>query len=216
MRRPLAYLAVALLLVLAGTSPALLAAPGQGQRFLGYEVGEERRYILGPPESLLRGETGMWSIQLDEIYTGEDGAPAGEFSLRHEWQAPQPRTEVPLRTIMRVASEGTVRVNAHGFPTKIHHETVRHLAGLGNDAYTIEYELKDDNRATRRSPPAGVTTGSSTWPFAGTTGSIATRPPACTRSCPMRRAAWTVKCSPTRDRAASIRSPAERDRRRRC
>jgi len=151
MRRSLSYLVVVLLLILAGTSPALFATPAQGQRFLGFEVGEERRYVLGPPESLLRGETAMWSIQLDEIYTGEDGAPAGEFSLRHEWQAPQSRTEVPLRTIMRVNSKGTVRVNAYGFPTKIHHETVRHLAGLGNEAYTIEYELKDDNRAYEKS-----------------------------------------------------------------
>lgn len=123
----------------------IVAAPGQGERFLGYEVGEERRYVLGPPESLLRGEMGVWSIRLDEVYTTE-GEPEGVFALQHEWHAPQPLTEVPLRTIMRVKSEGTVRVNAHGFPLLIRYQTVRHLAGMGEEAYTIDYEVVDDNR----------------------------------------------------------------------
>ena len=127
------------------TLATLVAAPGQGEKFLGYEVGEERRYVLGPPESLLRGEMGMWSIRLEEVYQ-TDGEPEAVFALQHEWQGPQPITEVPLRTVMRVQSEGTVRVNAHGFPLLIRYQTVRHLAGMGNEGYTIDYQIEDDNR----------------------------------------------------------------------
>jgi hypothetical protein len=124
---------------------ALVAAPGQGDKFLGYEIGEERRYVLGPPESLFRGETGTWSIRLEEVYE-TDAEPEAVFALQHEWQAPEPRTEVALRTIIRVKSEGTVRVNVHGFPLRIRYETVRHLAGMGDEGYTIDYEAVDDHR----------------------------------------------------------------------
>ena len=127
------------------TMASLAAAPGQGEKFLGYEVGEERRYVLGPPESLLRGEMGTWSIRLEQVYETE-GEPEAVFALQHEWQGPQPTMEVPLRTVMRVQSEGTVRVNAHGFPLFIRYETVRHLAGMGNEGYTIDYRLEDGNR----------------------------------------------------------------------
>lgn len=160
MSRSSRYVLVFLLFALSGVAPlaagapapapsfaptALVATSGQGEKFLGYEIGEERRYVLGPPESLLRGEMGMWSIRLDEVYETE-GEPEAVFVLQHEWQAPQPLTEVPLRTIMRVKSEGTVRVNAHGFPLLIRYQTVRHLAGMGDEGYTIDYQIEDDNR----------------------------------------------------------------------
>jgi len=137
------------------TRPAAepLAAQASGPRardFLGFEIGEELRYVLGPPESLLRGETGMWSIRLDEVYAGEKGDPEGVFALRHQWQAPQPIGDPPLRAIMRVESEGTLRVNAYGFPLAIQYQTVRHLAGMGDEAYTIEYVLDEDQRAYQK------------------------------------------------------------------
>jgi hypothetical protein len=116
------------------------------ETFLGFEIGEELRYVLGPDDALLRGERGLWSIRLEEIYRGgEDGLPEAVFALRHEWQGPQPIGDPPLRAIMRMTSHGTLRVNVHGFPVFIHHETIRHLAGLGDEAYTIDYELIDDN-----------------------------------------------------------------------
>jgi len=145
MNRVSRFVFLVLALGVSSTASLFAEAPAQGEKFLGYEIGEERRYVLGPPESLLRGEVGMWSIRLDEVYETE-GEPEAVFALRHEWQGPQPVTEVPLRTIMRVTSEGTARVNAHGFPLLIRYQTVRHMAGLGDEAYTIDYELEDDNR----------------------------------------------------------------------
>lgn len=141
--------AAVLLAATAGASgiPAAGAAPlPQADEILGFGVGEEYRYVLGPASSLTRGETGMWSIRLDEILVRDDGSPEGLFALRHEWQAPQPVTDPPLRAITRVTSEGTLRVNAHGFPLFIHYEAVRHLAGYGDEAYTVDYALDEDHR----------------------------------------------------------------------
>ncbi len=127
-----------------GAQPAALA---QSEEFLGYEIGEERRYVLGPEESLLRGEMGFWSIRLEEVFRGGEGLPEGVFALEHRWQAPQPAVgNPPLRAIMRVQSEGTVRVNRYGFPLMIRFETLRHLAGMGEQAYTIDYAIEDENR----------------------------------------------------------------------
>ncbi len=137
------------IVALVATSGEWVAA-GQNERFLGYEIGEERRYVLGPEESLVRGELGFWSIRLEEVYADTTGRPEGVFALVHRWQAPQPFATPPLYAIMRVESEGTVRVNAHGFPRMIRYETVRHLAGVGEQAYTIDYEIDDDNRRYRK------------------------------------------------------------------
>jgi hypothetical protein len=117
--------------------------PEQSTKFLGYEIGEERRYVLGPPEALGRGETGMWGIRLEEVYDEGTEDAAGVFALGHEWHAELVATEVPYRAILWVQSSGTVRVNAYGFPLEIQYQTVRHLAGLGEEAYTIEYEYTD-------------------------------------------------------------------------
>lgn len=135
-----------------GVTPERQSAPPaddlarQVHDILGFEVGEEHRYVLGPEEALGRGETGMWSIRLDEIHVRNDGSPESLFALRHEWQAPQPVGDPPLRAITRVRSEGTLRVNAHGFPLFIHYETIRHLAGLGDEAYTVDYDLDEEHR----------------------------------------------------------------------
>lgn len=144
MRCPLG-LASALLFA-ATVIPIPVAAPAPPpETFLGFAIGEELRYVLGPESALLRGELGMWSIRLEEVYAGDGGPPEAVFTLRHEWQAPQPIGDPPLRAVMRVTSAGTLRVNVHGFPLFVRYQTVRHLAGLGDEAYTIDYELIDDN-----------------------------------------------------------------------
>ena len=138
------FLVVAVLLTPAG-APLVAAQPLQGERFLGFEIGEERRYILGPEDTSGRSERGIWSIRLDEVFeTG--GEPEGLFALSHEWSAPPPLGEVILGRIRNVKSDGFVRVNGHGFPLLIQFQTTRHLDGMGDEAYTIDYRLDDDHR----------------------------------------------------------------------
>ena len=68
--------------------PRSLASPAVGSgrsedTMLGFEVGEERRYIIGPPGALRPGEAAAWSIRLDRI-EGEAPNRTAAFELTHE------------------------------------------------------------------------------------------------------------------------------------
>ncbi len=106
---------------------------------LGYQIGEERRYVLGPPDALRRGESGSWAIRLQEVY--DEGTPAAEavFELGHAWSAPLETRAVPYRWINAVQGDALLRVNPYGFPLLIQLSTQRSVAGLGQEAYTIDY-----------------------------------------------------------------------------
>lgn len=120
--------------LVAGTSHA-----EQRPLFFGYEEGEERRYVLGPPEALSGGEGAAWSIHLRELV----GEPAeGIFELTHEWHRARTRIEPPLGTITAIRSEGELRVNAHGFPVMVEFKTERAVAGIGLESYTILYRYE--------------------------------------------------------------------------
>ena len=138
-----------LILGLAASAPAAAQRPSGSETFLGYGIGEERRFVLGPPEALGRGESGVWAIRLEEVYLPGTESAEAVFALGHEWHAPVVAQEVPFRWITRVQSDGTIRVNPHGFPLRIDYATQRHLAGLGEEAYTIEYEFEDSNYEKR-------------------------------------------------------------------
>lgn len=104
--------------------------------FLGFDLGEERRYVLGPAEELYSGEGAMWSIRLRELMADP---PDAVFELSHEWRGAEYRSEPPIGTPISVSSSGELRVNAHGFPLDLRFRTERHLYGLGEQAYTVRY-----------------------------------------------------------------------------
>ena len=108
--------------------------------FLGFQLGEERRYVLGPPQELYAGENGMWSIRLRETL---GDPPEGIFELTHLWQFGARRSELPIGTIVQIESEGELRVNRYGFPLELRFETKRVLAGWGEEAYTVRYRFED-------------------------------------------------------------------------
>ncbi len=66
----------------------------------------------------------------------------GIFELTHEWHRAESRAELPFGTITRVVSEGELRVNGHGFPVAVEFKTERHLAGMGDEIYTIRYRYE--------------------------------------------------------------------------
>jgi len=120
---------------------AVIALPVFAQRalFFGYEKGEERRYLLGPPEALPAGESATWSIYLRELV----GEPAeGIFELTHEWHRARTRIEPAFGTITGIRSAGELRVNAHGFPLMVEFRTERAVAGIGLESYTILYRYE--------------------------------------------------------------------------
>lgn len=108
--------------------------------FLSFAPGEERRYVLGPPEELHEEELGTWSIRLRELL---GDPPDGIFELTHSWRRGDPGAQPEIGAVMRIDSSGEVRVNPYGFPLEVTYETHRHLAGIGEEAYTVQYRFQD-------------------------------------------------------------------------
>ena len=119
-----------------------LAVPQQpSSSYLGFELGEERRYVLGPAESLYSSEGAVWSMRLREVLADP---PDAIFELSHEWSRAEYRTAPPVATPMSVSSSGELRVNAHGFPLSLSFRTTRQLYGYGEHVYSVRYELEGD------------------------------------------------------------------------
>lgn len=119
------------------------AAPVPVEKFLGFEIGEQRRYLLGPPEALGAGERGRWAITLETVDGTGAGSHEAVFQLASEWHGAR-LLETPLDMITDVEGHGRVRVNASGFPLLIEYETERELAGLaGRESYMIVYRYDD-------------------------------------------------------------------------
>ncbi len=84
-------------------------------RVLGFRVGEERRYALGPPDALGPGETAAWGIKLHHI-EGETPALRAVFDLDYTRHQPSGLLR-ESRMTRSVWAELTV--NEAGFPLKI-------------------------------------------------------------------------------------------------
>ena len=114
-------------LVTGGFAPP--SAPAIGAQYseaFGYQLGEERRYILEPDDALRPGESGMWRIRFEGVDDeGEDLRFI--FNLEHE------RAELirdmfggPSGRLQTVRVEAVLTLNAFGFPLRVvmseHHE----------------------------------------------------------------------------------------------
>lgn len=99
----------------AGEAPRLEGA-------FGFEIGEERRYVLGPKESLYASETAEWALSLERI-EGTRDSPVAVFELWHErWEAIPGAFSFNAqssRELMSVRVRGTLKVNLHGFPLEL-------------------------------------------------------------------------------------------------
>ncbi len=105
--------------VTVATVPVFRVAPGQSDRAFGYEVGEERRYVLEPERSLRPGESAWWSIVLHDI-RGEGDDTRIIFDLEHE------RSELirdlfggSVGRMQVVEVSGRLTVNRFGFPERL-------------------------------------------------------------------------------------------------
>lgn len=95
-----------------------------GRTMFGFEVGEWRRYVLGPPSALLAGERSEWRIGLTRI------EPRGEqrvaiFELEFDRREPFGVTRESRLTRL---ARGQVVVNEFGFPGLL---SVHELVGDG-------------------------------------------------------------------------------------
>ncbi|HJO04340.1 MAG TPA: hypothetical protein QGG47_10225 [Acidobacteriota bacterium] len=112
--------ALVLAVVVAGAVVARPQAMRTDSAF-GFRPGEERRYILGPPDAVASGEVAEWWIVFDGL--GEqDGTKIADFRFGHD------RLELirgalrPTDQLMSVHVEGRLRVTLDGFPMRVEFE----------------------------------------------------------------------------------------------
>jgi hypothetical protein len=140
-----AVVAAALIAVLPIASatgrPHLDQDPIHARTFLGYQVGEERRYVLGPPESLASAEYALWTMRLESV--SEDAARA-DFSYTHERSIPLPREYANVHgPSVEVFVEGSFTVNAHGFPLVVELTARGSYYQLYDTSFWARYTFED-------------------------------------------------------------------------
>jgi len=114
------------------------------RRFLGFEEREQRRYVMGPEESLNEDEYATWTIRLLEI--ADDG---GRFSLSHERRDPASPSPLPRLKRDEIYQdpeyelvEGEVFINLAGFPMWLHAQG-RQLFHDRAINYSLDYAFRD-------------------------------------------------------------------------
>ncbi len=151
--RPTSILILAAWSLVAGgaTLPAATAAKAQSSEAFGYQLGEERRYILEPDEALRPGEGGMWRIRFDDV-VGEGEDLRFIFKLEHE------RSELiqdmfggPSGRLQTIRVEAVLTLNAFGFPLRVVMSEQHEVAGerrTESDTRTTVFEF-DGERYTK-------------------------------------------------------------------
>ncbi len=88
----------------------------------GFGLGEERRYVIGPPGALQPGEAELWIIRLESI-SGEP--PNRRMSFRLEHEATRYRRTVNVFSrgeLMVFRASMELIVNEHGFPLRLRYQ----------------------------------------------------------------------------------------------
>lgn len=107
----------------------------------GFDLHEERIYVMGPPDTLAPGEMATWVIRLDRI-EGEGTSLRAVFGLQHERKAPHSRDYLPPPGTFRVGQVwGELVVNAHGVPLELRYVSQRYVLDVGEEVFEVGYEL---------------------------------------------------------------------------
>ena len=127
-----------------GLSAASGAPPPFQNDFFGFQVGEELRYVLGPPGELFGGESATWTIALAGVRE-EPGQPAvGVFDLAFERNAPVSVANERTVSMSSWRSNARAVINAYGFPLMVRIDAeVRSPGGRIN--YGADYEYDGDS-----------------------------------------------------------------------
>jgi hypothetical protein len=140
---------VVLFAVAVAASAAAPTGSYQAGEVLGFEPGEERHYVLGPPDALQNGEAARWSIALRDVAGSGDGLRA-TFELRHVREAPRALDAVWTAGQVTYAQvDAELVVNAHGAPLHLDYTSQRHIYDVGDELFRVEY-VYDDGRYEKR------------------------------------------------------------------
>ena len=106
-------------------------------RAFGYQIGEQRRYVLEPERSLRTGESASWSIELEDI-DGEGDDLRMVFNLGHQ------RAELirdvfggEVGRVQVVDISARLTVNRFGFPQSVVMQEQADVGGLGGSLSDI-------------------------------------------------------------------------------
>jgi hypothetical protein len=111
---------------------------GANQAMFGFRAGEERRYVLGPPEALVEGERFEWSITLADVFMSE-GRLYARFELGYDVRRYSGLTGLDPANLSGRSLRAQLVVNEAGFPGVL---TVQERM---NDAViTTAYALQDE------------------------------------------------------------------------
>ncbi len=137
------FLGAATLLIASSASLGIGAAPTRQAELLGFRLGEELRYVLGPQEKLLQGESAVWTIRLDEIRE-QPGEPAvGVFALGFERTAVLSAGSGQV-TAASWETTGQAVINIYGFPLDVRFESEIETAG-GQRIFFVRYHYDGDS-----------------------------------------------------------------------
>ena len=125
-------------------APGGTVAAAQSGTVLGFEVEEERHYVLGPPEALQRGESATWDIRLDSV-EGSGRDLRATFTLTHAREAPRALASA-FRSgeVTHASVDATLVVNAYGAPLELTYVSQRHVYDVGDEAFQVEYLYRGD------------------------------------------------------------------------
>jgi hypothetical protein len=144
---------IAVVLVGSLTADSGAVPPQAPDSAFGYQVGEERRYVLGPPESLLDGEGRDWRITLESIIE-EAGERVAVFSLDFEDRMPGISYRGSQAVYFR--TEGELRVNLQGFPLELRYTEGEEQSGEApwrgeprSTAYEYDLEARRYTKSVR-------------------------------------------------------------------
>jgi hypothetical protein len=111
---------------------------------LGYEIGEERHYVLGPPEVLGTNELVTWGIKLESV-EGSGRNLRAVFNLQHRREAPRSLSDPSTRGEVTIAIvNATLTVNSYGTPLELVYQSQRHIFDVGEELFQVRYEWKGD------------------------------------------------------------------------
>lgn len=82
----------------------------------GFQLGEQRRYALGPPRILKAGEFEIWTLRLDEIDVQPSGMPLYTFTYSRELSLID---ESNPEHMYDLQAQMSVTLNQYGFPVDI-------------------------------------------------------------------------------------------------
>jgi len=142
-----------------GPAPARAGSQARGdssREAFGFQLGEERRYTLGPERVLQPGETVLWTMRLESL----DGDPSdfrATFILESE-SLRYARNSNILNPDERTGDSSRIKlvVNQHGFPLQVRFDRNREGSQVRYSHEEVELTYEEDRYVVKNALAMGI------------------------------------------------------------